>query len=98
MVRTKRPQWQPLACRRGASSGTVTGVARMSVIFMAIQRDKLTLSLRKVCLAEETVKNNRHPAPGARHQAPVQTILAPGTRYPAPVETLDPRPSTLDPR
>ena len=32
MVRTNRPQWQPLACRSGASSGTVTGVARMSVI------------------------------------------------------------------
>ena len=24
MVRTKRPQWQPLAWRSGASSGTVT--------------------------------------------------------------------------
>src|ERR1043165_3385141 len=33
MVRTKRPQWQPLAWRRGASSGTVTVVARISVIF-----------------------------------------------------------------
>jgi hypothetical protein len=35
MVRTKRPQWQPFAWRRGASRGTVTGVARMSVIFMS---------------------------------------------------------------
>src|SRR5579863_2275872 len=34
MVRTKRPQWQPLAWRRGASSGTVTVVARISRIFM----------------------------------------------------------------
>jgi hypothetical protein len=31
-VRTKRPQWQPFAWRKGASSGTVTGVARMSAI------------------------------------------------------------------
>ena len=36
MVRTNRPQWQPFACRSGASSGTVTGVARMSVIFMRL--------------------------------------------------------------
>ena len=35
MVRTKRPQWQPLAWRSGASSGTVTVVARISTIFMA---------------------------------------------------------------
>src|ERR1019366_1842096 len=34
MVRTKRPQWQPLAWRNGASSGTVTVVARISTIFM----------------------------------------------------------------
>src|ERR1019366_6658863 len=34
MVRTKRPQWQPLACRNGASSGTVTVVARISRIFI----------------------------------------------------------------
>src|SRR5689334_15071102 len=33
MVRTKRPQWQPLAWRRGASRGTVTVVARISEIF-----------------------------------------------------------------
>src|SRR5262249_19552858 len=35
-VRTNRPQWQPLACRSGASSGTVTLVALISVIFMGI--------------------------------------------------------------
>ena len=34
IVRTKRPQWQPLAWRSGASSGTVTGVARTAVIFI----------------------------------------------------------------
>src|ERR1019366_10639858 len=34
MVRTKRPQWQPLAWRNGASSGTVTVVARTSRIFI----------------------------------------------------------------
>src|ERR1019366_2982465 len=34
IVRTKRPQWQPLAWRRGASSGTVTVVARISRIFI----------------------------------------------------------------
>ena len=34
MVRTKRPQWQPLACRSGALSGTVTVVARTAVIFI----------------------------------------------------------------
>src|SRR5215467_7257035 len=34
MVRTNRPQWHPLACRSGASSGTVTVVARTSQIFM----------------------------------------------------------------
>src|SRR5664279_6622746 len=33
-VRTKRPQWQPLAWRNGASSGTVTVVARISRIFI----------------------------------------------------------------
>src|SRR5215475_12153457 len=33
MVRTKRPQWQPLAWRSGASRGTVTVVARISRIF-----------------------------------------------------------------
>src|SRR5687767_14956582 len=33
-VRTNRPQWQPLAWRSGASSGTVTVVARMSEIFI----------------------------------------------------------------
>ncbi len=32
MVRTKRPQWQPLPWRKGASSGTVTVVARISRI------------------------------------------------------------------
>src|ERR1035438_6457408 len=32
IVRTKRPQWHPLAWRRGASRGTVTVVARMSAI------------------------------------------------------------------
>src|SRR5215471_5312909 len=32
MVRTNRPQWQPLAWRRGAASGTVTVVARISDI------------------------------------------------------------------
>jgi len=32
IVRTNRPQWHPLACRRGASSGTVTVVARTSTI------------------------------------------------------------------
>src|SRR5690348_9946431 len=35
MVRTKRPQCEPFAWRSGAASGTVTGVARMSVIFMS---------------------------------------------------------------
>src|SRR6186997_2195966 len=35
MVRTKRPQCEPLACRSGATSGTVTGVARMSTIFIS---------------------------------------------------------------
>ena len=34
MVRTNRPQWHPLACRSGASSGTVTVVARISRIFI----------------------------------------------------------------
>src|SRR5829696_754963 len=34
MVRTKRPQWAPLACNNGASRGTVTVVARTSVISM----------------------------------------------------------------
>src|ERR1035437_1745069 len=34
MVRTKRPQWQPLAWRNGASSGTVTVIARISTIFI----------------------------------------------------------------
>src|ERR1017187_3369935 len=34
MVRTKRPQWHPLAWRNGASSGTVTVVARISRIFI----------------------------------------------------------------
>src|SRR5262249_31250075 len=34
IVRTKRPQWQPFAWRSGASKGTVTVVARMSVIFI----------------------------------------------------------------
>ena len=33
-----RPQWQPLACRSGASRGTVTVVALMSVIFMRVSR------------------------------------------------------------
>src|SRR5215510_10980902 len=33
IVRTKRPQWQPFACRSGASKGTVTVVALMSAIF-----------------------------------------------------------------
>src|ERR1043165_7697391 len=33
IVRTKRPQCTPLACRSGASRGTVTVVARMSAIF-----------------------------------------------------------------
>ena len=32
MVRTKRPQCVPLLWRSGASSGTVTGVARMRAI------------------------------------------------------------------
>src|SRR5690242_16599525 len=35
MVRTKRPQCEPFAWRSGAASGTVTGVARISVIFMS---------------------------------------------------------------
>src|SRR3954452_15407951 len=35
MVRTKRPQCEPFACRSGAASGTVTGVARMSMIFIS---------------------------------------------------------------
>lgn len=34
IVRTKRPRWQPFACLSGASSGTVTVVALMSVIFI----------------------------------------------------------------
>jgi hypothetical protein len=34
MVLTKRPQWHPLAWRRGAKRGTVTVVARMSTIFI----------------------------------------------------------------
>src|SRR5918995_6287072 len=33
IVRTKRPQWAPLACWSGASNGTVTVVALMSAIF-----------------------------------------------------------------
>src|SRR2546430_7902773 len=36
MVRTKRPQWHPLAWRSGATSGTETGVARISAIFIVI--------------------------------------------------------------
>jgi hypothetical protein len=32
MVRTKRPQWAPAAWRSGASSGTLTVVARRSAI------------------------------------------------------------------
>ena len=35
MVRTKRPQCAPVACRSGASSGTVTVVGRMSTIFIS---------------------------------------------------------------
>ena len=34
IVRTNRPQWHPFAWRSGASRGTVTVVARTSVIFM----------------------------------------------------------------
>jgi hypothetical protein len=36
IVRTKRPQWQPLPCRSGAFSGTLTGVATMEVIFTRV--------------------------------------------------------------
>src|SRR5204863_8172349 len=35
MVRTNRPQCAPLAWRSGAARGTVTGVARMSMIFIS---------------------------------------------------------------
>ena len=35
MVRTKRPQCAPLLCSSGASSGTVTGVARIAAIVVA---------------------------------------------------------------
>src|SRR5215210_5304922 len=34
IVRTKRPKWAPLACHNGISGGTVTVVARTSVISM----------------------------------------------------------------
>jgi hypothetical protein len=34
-VRTKRPQCAPLLCSSGASSGTVTGVARIEAIVVA---------------------------------------------------------------
>ena len=37
IVRTNRPQWQPFAWRSGASSGTVTVVALMSMIFISGQ-------------------------------------------------------------
>src|SRR5512142_716770 len=40
MVRTKRPQWQPFACRSGASRGTVTGVARMSAMRMRARAEE----------------------------------------------------------
>ncbi len=33
IVRTKRPQWAPLLCSSGASSGTVTVVTLISDIF-----------------------------------------------------------------
>ena len=35
IVRTKRPQCAPLLCSSGASSGTVTGVARIAAIVVA---------------------------------------------------------------
>ncbi len=35
MVRTNRPQCAPLLCRSGASSGTVTGVARIAAMVVA---------------------------------------------------------------
>ena len=51
MVRTKRPQWQPLAWRNGASSGTVTVVARISRIF-------IFCFMVQQCSATATTANN----------------------------------------
>src|SRR5512147_3040995 len=40
IVRTKRPQWHPFACRSGASRGTLTGVARMSAMRMRARAEE----------------------------------------------------------
>jgi len=48
-VRTKRPQCDPFAWRSGAASGTVTGVARMSVIFIVdVDRVEWARTFREV--------------------------------------------------
>src|SRR3990170_6690108 len=44
-VRTNRPQWHPFAWRSGASSGTVTVVARTSLIFTVHAQHSGTLAL-----------------------------------------------------
>src|SRR5262249_18530038 len=83
------------ACRSGASSGTVTGVARMSVIFIDIQRDKLTLSLDKTEVAQALCQGNTiHPwapkSPKGRHdsglgQTPLNELNPPSIGMMAPV-------------
>src|SRR5688572_22293304 len=64
IVRTKRPQWQPLAWRSGASSGTVTVVARTSAILIRMAVAKLTS--RDDRGPELLAQHQRHRAPQAR--------------------------------
>src|SRR6266571_527261 len=63
MVRTNRPQWHPLAWRNGASSGTVTVVARISLIFIGVTYSNVLIF---AAVSDETLSMYQEPGQGRR--------------------------------
>ena len=65
IVRMKRPQWAPPACRSGASSGTATVVARISTIFKRLFLFLLSLAAASLPIlqpASDAVEHGKHGA------------------------------------